>query len=216
MGLRRMCCCKVLFGASMLLLPGCFATSREAPLPIHTFTLSPDSVEQRPGTDSRRAGAPVLLLNLPLARPGFDSARMAYVNRPHEVAYYASHQWADAPARMLRSLLLLQLERRGAWQAVVALPSAVRGDYRLDLDQVQLVQEFLQQPSRVRLSLRAQLFKLPDQLIIGTREFDATEPASSEDAYGGVVAANRAVATLFTELQGWLAGCTSPGARSSC
>ncbi|MFO0733192.1 MAG: hypothetical protein U0361_19950 [Nitrospiraceae bacterium] len=39
-------------------------------------------------------------------------------------------------------------------------------------------------------SLRAQLLKLPDYHIVGTREFEAAElKASSEDAYGGVMAA---------------------------
>ncbi|MFO0734099.1 MAG: ABC-type transport auxiliary lipoprotein family protein, partial [Nitrospiraceae bacterium] len=114
--------CDSLLAAGLLLLTGCLSVPREEPAAIHTFVLSPDPAEQRAAVESHGAGAPVLLLNLPLARPGFDSARMAYVKRPHELAYYATHQWADAPARMLRSLLLLQLERGAAWQAVVALP----------------------------------------------------------------------------------------------
>ena len=61
-----------------------------------------------------------------------------------------------------------------------------------------------------------QLLKLPDYHIVGTREFEAAEPASSEDAYGGVMAANRAVARLLTDLQGWLTGCTNGATRSSC
>jgi cholesterol transport system auxiliary component len=141
---------------------------------------------------------------------------MAYMQRPYEVSYYATHQWADPPARMLTPLLVQVLEQASYWRAVVPMPTSVRGDYRMDIDQVALVQDFLQKPSQVRVALRIQIIKLPEYLVLGTRLFDVAEEAPNDDAYGGVVAANRGVERLVKEVAGWLNGCVSGSQGTGC
>jgi len=96
------------------------------------------------------------------------------------------------------------------------MPTSVRGDYRMDIDQVALVQEFLQKPSQVRVALRVQIIKLPEYLVLGTRLFDVAEEAPNDDAYGGVVAANRGVERLVKEVAGWLSSCVSGGQGTGC
>jgi cholesterol transport system auxiliary component len=56
----------------------------------------------------------------------------------------------------------------------------------------------------VRIALRAQLVELKGRQIIAAREFEVFESASSEDSYGGVIAADKAVATLLQQLAAWL------------
>ncbi|MDH5296501.1 MAG: hypothetical protein OEW26_05180, partial [Nitrospirota bacterium] len=63
---------------------------------------------------------------------------------------------------------------------------------------------FTQQPSRIRLTLRAQLMTVFDPRVIGTRNFEFREEAPSEDAYGGVEAAHNAVREFLVELKQWL------------
>lgn len=177
---------------------------------VHTYFLSPDWTSAEPpaatgrGAQGRGAGS-VLLVGLPQAQSGFDTERIAYLTRPNEVSYYATSQWADTPARMLAPLLVQALERVDTWQSVVQMPSAVRGDYRVDIDDLAVGQEFIQRPSQIRLTLRAQLVDLKQLRPIGTKIFEVLEPAPSEDAYGGVLAANRAVARLLSELAAWTA-----------
>jgi cholesterol transport system auxiliary component len=150
----------------------------------------------------------VLVVGLPQAEAGFEQPRMAYLQRPYEVSYYATNVWVDAPARMLAPLLVRSLEATGLWRVVVSMPTVVRGDYRLDtLGAGMLQQEFLQQPSQTRLQLRAQLLEMKDQRVLGVRSFEVLEPASSDDAYGGVQAANRAVTRVLEALNGWIASC---------
>jgi cholesterol transport system auxiliary component len=96
------------------------------------------------------------------------------------------------------------------------MPTSVRGDHRMDIDQVVLVQDFLQKPSQVRVALRIQLLKLPEYLVLGTHLFDVAEEAPNDDAYGGVVAANRAVERLVKEVAGWLSGCVSGVQGTGC
>ena len=59
-------------------------------------------------------------------------------------------------------------------------------------------------PRRVRPALRAQLIEVKRQSVLATRYFELFETARSEDAYGGVLAANLASARLNTEMVEWL------------
>ena len=195
---------QVFLVASTMTATGCLSPRGEAP-PMHTYQLSLDapSVETRPPD----VNGPVLLVNLPQAEPGFDTPRMVYVKRQYELEYYAVNQWADTPARLLSPLLAQALGQTGMWRAVIPMLSSVRGDYRLDSYGFAVQQEFLQQPSRVRVTVRAQLVDLKESRIVSTRTFEAVEAAPSEDAYGGVLAANRATATLLNYIASWIQGC---------
>ncbi|MCX5723618.1 MAG: ABC-type transport auxiliary lipoprotein family protein [Nitrospirae bacterium] len=208
--------CRVMgVGIVSLALAGCLSLPREE-RPIHTFTLSLDRSAERAMAPEGKSGAGTLVVNVPVAQPGFETPQMAYRQRPYEVSYYATHQWAEPPARMLTPLLVQALEQAGQWRAIVSMPTSVRGDHRVDIDQVELIQLFLQKPSEVRLSLRMQIIKLPDYLVQGTRLFEVVEAASPDDAYGGAVAANRAADRLVKEVAAWLIGCVAGGQRTSC
>ncbi|MDX2251672.1 MAG: ABC-type transport auxiliary lipoprotein family protein [Nitrospira sp.] len=187
-----------------LTVTGCLPTRTESP-PTHTFRLSldPDRTEARPAD----INGPILLVSTPLAEPGYETTKMVYLKRPYELEPYAVNQWADTPARMFASLINETLSRIGAWRAVVPLPSSIRGDFRLDTYGFALQQEFLQDPSRVRISVRAQLIDLRESRVVGTRAFERVENAPSGDAYGGVVAANQAVAALLNDMATWLKEC---------
>ena len=183
---------------------GCLSPRAES-LPIHTYRLSLDAwhSEARPAD----INGPVLLVSPPQSEPGFETPRMVYFKRLYELEYYAVNQWADAPARMFAPLLIQALGQTGAWRAVIPLPGSVRGDYRLDSHGFALQQEFLQQPSRVRVMARTQLVDLKESRVVGTRAFEAVENAPSDDAYGGVLAANRAIAAMLDHIAAWLQEC---------
>ncbi len=172
--------------------------------PVHTYLLEPSysakAIPRTPARDNRAT----LLISVPRAQPGFETPRMAYLLRPHELNYYAFNRWVDTPAGMLLRSLSQAMERSGLWRAVVQAPSPVRADYRLDCDNLVLEQQFFSR-SRVRLTLRAQLIDVKRQSVIGTHSFEVVEPSPSEDAYGGVLAANLASARLLNLMAEWLA-----------
>ncbi|MCE9534794.1 MAG: ABC-type transport auxiliary lipoprotein family protein, partial [Nitrospirae bacterium] len=175
-------------GIVSLALSGCLSLPHEE-RQIQTFYLSLDRSAGGASTLDPKPKTGILVVNVPVAQPGFDTPRMAYTQRPFEVRYYATHQWADSPSRMVTPVLIQALEQTGYWRAIVPMPTSVRGDHRVEMDQLALVQDFLQKPSQLHLTLRVQLIKLPEHLVLGTRLFDAAEVASSDDAYGGAVAA---------------------------
>jgi len=197
-------------------LTGCLSP-RAPEGPVHTYRLDRGerAVEQNPAGKKREAQG-TLLVNMPRAESGFESPRMMYLSRPFELSYYATNQWADTPARMLVTLLVQSLEQSGTWRTVVPVPTSVKGDYRLDSQGLVLQQEFMQQPSHVRLAVRLQLVALGEQKVVGTKWFEFLEPAASEDAYGGVLAANRAVEHLLDQVTVWVSSCIGDGALSHC
>ena len=183
-------------------LHGCALGPVEQNAP-RTFLLNPDIAVRKLSHNPKRPDPLILLASQPKAQAGFETARMAYLLRPHEVSYYAFNQWADMPARMFAALLTQTMEKTGLWHAIVQAPSAVKADYRLDCDDLVVEQQFFS-PSRVRVALRAQLIDHKRQSIIGTRNFEIYDAAPSEDAYGGVLAANRASAELLEQIAEWV------------
>jgi len=184
-----------------IVLDGCSIGPAEKSAP-RTYLL--DSEVSFKSTPAAGTSLGTLLVTTPRTQPGFDTPRMAYLLRPHEVSYYAVNQWTDSPARMFARLLVKAMESTRLWNAVVQAPSPVLAGYRLDCDDLVLEQQFFSNPSRVRLALRAQLIDVNRQSVMGTRDFEIFEAAPSEDAYGGVVAANRAATTLLEQMAGWL------------
>jgi cholesterol transport system auxiliary component len=162
----------------------------------------PATAPARPVISARRDA--VLAVGQPRARAGFDTARMIWVRQAHGLEAYARNRWADMPSRMLEPLIRQTLQRSGAFRAVV--PHGIAADLRLDTELVRLQQDFTVKPSEVRLTLNAQLIDTATQRVIASAEFDETEKCESEDAYGGVRAANRALERLLVRLAEFCAG----------
>lgn len=141
-----------------------------------------------------------LEVGTPRAAPGFETAAMAYVQKPYTLDYFAVHRWVEPPAQMLAPLLVRALEGTGAFRAVVYGAGGVRADVRLDTEVVRLQQSFLTRPSRVELVLRAQVVDVGNRRVVATRTFEVARDAPADDPEGGVVAANAAVAGALAEV----------------
>jgi cholesterol transport system auxiliary component len=158
-------------------------------------------LDARPAQKPARALQDVALaVSVPRARAGYDTAQMAFVRAPYELEYFAKSRWADTPPRMLAPLLVQALEQAGGFRAVVRAPNAVPADLRLDTELVRLQQNFATRPPQVELALRAQLVDVRSRRVLATAEFEEIEPTPREDAYGGVIAANRALLRLLARL----------------
>lgn len=169
-----------------------------------TYFLNPDISWKNPHGYGERIGSAVLLITQPKPQAGFDTTRMAYLLRPYEVNYYAFNQWADTPAHLLQRIMVENLDKTGLWSAVLQTPGTVPAQYRLDCDNLVLAQQFISRPSHIRLALRAQIVDLKTSTILATQYFEVFEVSPSDDAYGGVQAANHASAKFLVELAAWL------------
>lgn len=201
-------------GLVAVLAAGCsLIPARPSPTPS-LFLLRPDFSSEAPPAPS--SPLPTIAIAPPTAQPGFDGPRMAYVSRPFELRYFARHRWVEAPARMLEPLLERALERAGRLRPIASGRGGVAA-LRLETEIVVLQQEFDVRPSRLRFRLRARLIDAAAGGVLATTELEALEPAQSEDPYGGVVAANRAVARVLEALAAWCdaQGATGPAAGRS-
>jgi cholesterol transport system auxiliary component len=82
----------------------------------------------------------------------------------------------------------------------VQTPNTVSADFQLDTILIRLQQDFMTRPSRIRLTLRAQLIDVRSQRVLAVKLFDESENAESENAYGGVIAANRVAQRVLDQL----------------
>jgi len=148
----------------------------------------------------RAQGQAMLLVLAPQARSAVDTTQMAYSLRPHELAYFARHQWAETPPQMLQPLLVRTMEATGAFTAVVTPPQTGRISLELRTEIVDLVQDFTADPPVLRLALRATLSDEAANRTIATREWTVRQPMAAKTPAAGVLAGNAALARMLREL----------------
>jgi cholesterol transport system auxiliary component len=179
-----------------LLLGACTGLHPAPAADVNSYVL-----EAKPLTNVARERRDIVLeVSAPRAWPGFETPQMAYVQRPYELDYFATNRWADTPSRMLGPLLARALEQTGSFRAVVQTPSAVPADVRAVGELIRLQQNFEVRPSQVELTLRMQLIDVRGRRTLASRTFEAMEIAPSDDAYGGVIAANRALQRILEQV----------------
>lgn len=190
------------------LLSGCTASLLPKPPQqpaLYSLNYAAPATLEAPALRAAAAAKPTLLVNPPRAAAGFDTRHIVYLRQVHQIEYFAYSQWVDTPAQMLAPLLARAIERSGAFDAVLLAPTAAAGEMRLDTEVVRLQQDFGTTPSQVRFTLRAVLLDSRTRRVIAVREFDASVPATSDDAPGGVAAANLAVQRVLDELAAFAA-----------
>ena len=190
-------------GLLLMLAGGCSILRPTATPQASVYSLDNALVERvaaRRTQTPAAIAAPTLIVSQPRAAPGFDSPHIIYVRQPHKLETYAHSEWGDTPARMLAPLIVAALESSTTFRAVMLAPTASSADLRLDTEILRLQQDFASQPSRVRFTLRAYLVDQTTRRVLAWRVFDEAVAATSDDSYGGVVAANRAVQTVLEEM----------------
>lgn len=156
------------------------------------------STPSTPSTQGTRAGT--LIINPTRAAPGFDTPFIAYQRRAHEIDYFSESRWVEPPAAMLSPLIANAIERGNTFAAVVRAPTSASASFSLDTEIIRLQHEFTTQPSRVRFTLNAVLIDTTTRRVVASRNFDTTVVSDTEDAQGGVIAAEAAVQRVLSEL----------------
>ena len=184
--------------AAVWLVSACSVLPKPAPGSINQYLLEYAASPQA-GQETLR-DAPVIVITVPRAHAGYDTSRIAYMQEDHGLRYYTRSRWADTPVRMLAPLLADAMQATGQFQALYTTPGSVSSDMRLDTELIRFHQDFRSLPSEVRITLRAQLIDLAKGRVIATWMVDRSGAAGTDDAYGGVVAANRLLGQMLDEL----------------
>jgi cholesterol transport system auxiliary component len=176
----------------------------DQPLTLHTLNLTPLSDAELSTFVKSTAGSnlPSVIINPPHAAAGFETAKLIYLRNSYQLEYYSQSEWVAPPARMLSPLIVERLMRTGNFKAVVLTPSAVLADLRLNTEVIRLQHEFIDTtgPSKVRFTLRAYVMDEKTRKVLANRQFEAIVNAPSENAAGGVIAANLASQLIMDDL----------------
>lgn len=184
------------FILSLLLLSNCSFLSPIKTIPTDTFEIN--SIPSVPVKDSYRETS---LTVMPVeATVAYNTSQMAYTLRPYQISYFAKNRWIAPPANMIQPLLVRTLQKTHYFHSVFAAEISGQSDYALYVQILKLQQDFTMPMSVVRLEVRAQLMKVADQRIIATKQFSIVEEAPQNDPYGGVIAANHAVARALKQI----------------
>ena len=195
----------LLAAGALALLAGCSGTLLPKPAPPPArFTLDAGAALTTPPA-AAAASAPTLVLAAPRAAPGHDSRRMLYQRRPQALEAFAFHEWVEPPAQMLAPLMLRALQQGAGFHAVLLAPTAGAAGWRLETEQLRLLQDFGSAPSQARLSLRAVLLDGATRQVIAWREFDVAVAAAADDPVAGAHAAHRATQQLLAQLAAFCA-----------
>lgn len=188
---------QILFLAIMLLQASCISLGQQDRIAPATYIFEAALPLESRVTDP--AATAVLLVSMPRAVAGYDTARMAYMRESGKIEYYRDHRWADRPGRMLHPLLVKALEESGAYRAVVMAPTAATTDLRLETEVLRLRQVFAGDgSSQLQLALRLQL--IAADRVVATKIFAKTLATESADPQGGVAATNKALSQLLPEI----------------
>ncbi|HET8746073.1 MAG TPA: ABC-type transport auxiliary lipoprotein family protein [Ramlibacter sp.] len=183
-----------------LLQLGAAALLAGCALPVPEPQVTTSLIDQLPADLPHAARAPLTLLVLtPQARPAYDTPRMAYSLRPHHIAYYSRNEWAESPPQMLQPLLVRALAASGRFEAVLVPPLSGAYTQSLQVEVLELLQDFDRQPPVLRLVLHAQVTDLARRTV-AARQFEVERPMAEASPAGGVRAANEAMAQVLREL----------------
>ncbi len=180
-------------------LAGCGASLLPKP-PAAPALYGLDDGAAAPARPPAPAGAPSLLVAVPRAAAGLDTRLMAYQRTPLRTEHYTASEWLDTPPRLLAPLLVRAAEATGAFRVVLLAPAGAATSWRLETELLRLQQNFGTGPSQLRLTLRAVLVDASSRAVLAAQAFDASVPAPSEDAAGGVAAARMAALQVARDL----------------
>lgn len=169
-------------------ITACSLLSPVKTTPINTFALV---VKSGPVVASHHPQT--LLVTNPTAIAGYQTNNMIYTARTFERNSFAHNRWVAPPAEMLGPLVVESLQNSGCFRSVISPPSSSNTDLILDTRVLSLQQEFSADTSQVRLALQILLTHNATHQVIKNQRIEVVVPASENNPYAGVIAANKAV-----------------------
>lgn len=188
-------------------LASCFGPVAPPPMTSYRLEGIPPAVVTPHGQRSLLVVTPTTVSNL-------KTRAMLYTEGPYQAGSFAINQWQAPPAQMLLPLIVTHLQNSGGFSAVVAQPFTGATDLRLTTQLLIFQQEFSGSQSQFHLEMVATLVSVKTNQIMASRRFSAFVTAPEPTPYGGVVAANRAVAQILQQLTQWCLQTPGSGNRS--
>jgi cholesterol transport system auxiliary component len=152
-----------------------------------------------------------LLVAVPVAPAGLDTARIALSRSPLSLDYFADAEWADRAPLLVQSVLIDAFEKSRAVGAVARDSAAFRADFVLEttIRDFQAAYDAPNGSPRVSVALNAKLVKIPERKIVGQTTLSREAGVAANDVPAVVRAFGEALGAAAGDLVAWTV--TNPG-----
>jgi cholesterol transport system auxiliary component len=165
---------------------------------VQTYALHADNTFGQT-TNQRNSG--VILVVGSTATGNFYSTNMYYQEHPYQLQSFAKSAWLNMPSAMIVSNIGGNLTQLRYFKAVLTnLNPGVAVTYTLNMRLINLYQDFTHQPSQMVLSIALTLINNAHHKVLAAQTFNYVEPCTQDTPYGGVIAANKALAQFLNDM----------------
>lgn len=190
-------------------LGGCAIDLPGSGEPPRIFTLTPKSTfdEGLPNVDWQ------LLVELPTAPAGINTARIAAQRTAIELDYFARASWTDAMPSMVQTLLIESFENSGKIVSVGRQVVGLRADYILKTDIREFQAEYQgiegkdvispDSVPNIRMRVNVKLVRMPDRRIIANQTFEYNLPAPGPGLTEIVMGFDEVLGKVLKRAVGW-------------
>jgi len=186
-------------GGSAILLGGCELLPKVS-TPTDLYTLTPKTSFE---TDLPRVNWQ-LVVELPVAAAGLDTARIALQRTPYTLEYYARAAWTDNAPAMVQTLLIESFESTGSILAVGRESIGLRADFILktDLREFQAIY-YDTEPGgapAILVRMNAKLVQMPERRIVSSNTFQYRAEAASNSFKDIIEAFDTALGSVIKKI----------------
>jgi cholesterol transport system auxiliary component len=118
--------------------------------------------------------------------------------------------WTERPSRRITELLVMRLERERLFKTVATAVSGVQGNLILNTHLMEFYHDAESSPSRVRITMTAELMDPVARVLLARRIFDQSAPARTDDAPGAVQAFGDAISAILDDICAWVDALAPP------
>ena len=159
-----------------------------------------------------------LLVAVPNAPAGLDTARIALSRSAVSLDYFADAEWTDRVPLLVQSAMIEGFERSGAVPAVGRDSAGLRADFILESDvrDFSALYDSPAQPPLVSVVVNVKLIKIPDRKIVGQSSTTRRQRAAANGVPEVVRAFDAALGGVVEEVVRWaVTNPALPGRRGS-
>jgi len=143
--------------------------------PIFYYTLDAPAVTPAP----QKLDVVLVVANFQ-AQLVYRDTRIVYRLGPNEVGLYQQHRWAEAPAELVREMVLQSLRKSGRYMSVQAMSTNARGDYILR-GRVERFEEVDNPSLTSRVSLHFSLWDPKKRETVWSQDYQNDVPVSEKE-----------------------------------
>lgn len=147
-----------------------------------------------------------LILEAPIANTGLNTTRVALMNAPTQLEYYARTSWTDRAPAMVQTLMIESFENSGKIISVGREAVGLRADLLLKSELREFQAEYWRNPGgppEVHVTINAKLVWATTRTIVATASFDSKVLATADQIDAIINAFDEALDDVLKDLVTW-------------